>query len=349
MESELNSNQAARLEELYRPEDFKRRDESDDAGFYATDRMVSHLDRCALRTVERIIGSLIVEPEPVILDLMASWDSHLPSDLKPAQVTGLGMNANELAANPNLSRYLVHDLNQDPKLPFEDQTFDVALNVVSVDYLTNPMAVFTEVGRVLNPGGLFLVIFSNRWFEPKVTNIWRGAGENERFSMVNDWFGHTRLFGPTKSFVSKGLPRPADDKYAGSGLPSDPVYAIWAEKLGGAASGARPYPKIQAGHAPLASPAAVQPPDESHAPACPYCKERLRKWQVPQTPFTQWDNEYMYVCFNDHCPYLLRGFEAMGRQGNVGSSYRLMLNPQTGSTGPILVQSLRMLKDGIID
>ena len=57
----------------------------------------------------------------------------------------------------------------------------------------------------------------------------------------------------------------------------------------------------------------------------------------------------MHICFNDDCPYLLRGFEAMSRQGNTGNSYRLMYNPATGSVGPVMVQSMDMLKDGIID
>ena len=30
------------------------------------------------------------------------------------------------------------DLNEDPTLPFEDNSFDVVTNAVSIDYLTNP-------------------------------------------------------------------------------------------------------------------------------------------------------------------------------------------------------------------
>ena len=40
-------------------------------------------------------------------------------------------------------------------------------------------------------------------------------------------------------------------------------------------------------------------------------------------PFSEWDQEYLYVCFRDDCPYLLGGWDAMARQGNIGSSYRL--------------------------
>jgi hypothetical protein len=219
-----------------------------------------------------------------------------------------------------------------------------------VDYLVRPLEVFAEAARVLQPGGLCLVIFSNRWFEPKVTEIWRTAGETERIYMVQDWFQASGLFGPVRTFMSKGLPRPSDDKYAHLGVPSDPIYAVWAERKGGdPARRKRPYP--------TAGPSGESHPtrpdqgrtDVARTLSCPHCGQGMKKWAVPQTPFTEWDNEYMYVCFNDGCPYLLRGFEAMSRQGNLGASYRLMYNPETGSVGPIIVQGLKMLKDGILE
>ena len=74
------------------PEAFTRQDESDDRKFYARDRFVSHLDAVALSTVEKVIGTLINEERPDLLDLMAGWDSHLPDTLKPARVVGLGLN-----------------------------------------------------------------------------------------------------------------------------------------------------------------------------------------------------------------------------------------------------------------
>ncbi|MEE4273679.1 MAG: methyltransferase domain-containing protein, partial [Thermoanaerobaculales bacterium] len=141
---------------------FQRADETDDSSYYAVDRMVPHLDAEARRVVTEIIDGLVVEQRPAVLDLMASWDSHLPEDMKPSHVVGLGLNANELEANPVLDERVIHDLNRDPVLPFPDASFDVVLNVVSVDYLTRPFDVVAEVARVLRPGGLFLVLFSNR-------------------------------------------------------------------------------------------------------------------------------------------------------------------------------------------
>ena len=341
---------AVRAAQLYGPDDFNRADQSDDQLFYAKERMVSHLDATARQTVRRIIQTLITEEKPAMLDLMASWDSHIPPELGPSEVVGLGLNRAELDANPLLTGRVYHDLNRDPALPFAAKRFDAVINVVSVDYLTRPVEIFKEVARTLKPGGLFLIIFSNRWFEPKVTNIWRRASENERICLVQEWLESAGGFTDFGTFVSKELPRPAGDKYAHLGIPSDPIYAMWAVRKG-ARTGkpARPYPS--AGHIQATDPAEVARRAELVAQTleCPHCGQRLRKWAVPQTPFTEWDNEYMHICFNDDCPYLLRGFEAMSRQGNTGNSYRLMYNPATGSVGPVMVQSMDMLKDGIID
>ena len=85
-----------------------------------------------------------------------------------------------------LDERVVRDLNADPRLPFADGSFDVVLNTVSVDYVTRPLELFREVGRVLRPGGLFLVIFSNRYFPEKAVRIWRESSEQERILIVED-------------------------------------------------------------------------------------------------------------------------------------------------------------------
>ena len=133
------------LEGLFPLDAFSRLDESDDAEFYSLDRFVSHLDSLALSTVEKIVGDLVVEDRPVILDLMAGWDSHIPEGIRAARVVGLGLNENELQKNKALTEYRIHDLNENPTIPFPDLTFDVVLNTVSVDYLTQPPRIFEEV------------------------------------------------------------------------------------------------------------------------------------------------------------------------------------------------------------
>ena len=81
---------------------------------------------------------------------------------------------------------------------------------------------------------------------------------------------------------------------------------------------------------------------------CPYCGEKLKKWAVPQTIFTQWPNEFFYICLNDECPYYQRGWGTMATQGNP-CSYRLMYDPLTNSCNPIPVFNRETLRDGVIE
>ena len=90
-----------------------------------------------------------------MLDLMSSWVSHLPEDIAYAAVIGHGMNEEELAANPRLSRWFVQDLNIEPALPFGDGVFDGVCLCVSVQYLQRPVEVFREIWRVLRPDAPF--------------------------------------------------------------------------------------------------------------------------------------------------------------------------------------------------
>jgi SAM-dependent methyltransferase len=332
-------------------EAFSRLDDSSDSRFYETDRFVNHLDSLALSTVQHLIGKLNIEENPVILDLMAGWDSHIPDALKASDVVGLGLNENELKKNKKLTRYVLHDLNQDPHLPFPDSAFDVVLNTVSVDYMTQPMDVFKEVGRILKPGGLFLVIFSNRMFPQKAVKIWRESDENERVILVNDFFDRSGAFETTSHFASKGKPRPKDDKYAGETPVSDPIYAVYAEKMGGTPDRRkRPVMAEAYGEKMDRELLEKRKTQVKETLRCPHCDEKLSKWEVPDNPFCQtWDNEFMYICFNDACPYFVRGWDHMHRQTNQGMSYRLMYNPVKDRCMPIPVPSHQALKDGIIE
>ena len=331
--------------------DFSRLDESDDREFYQTDRFVSHLDSLALGTVERIIGDLMIEQHPVILDLMAGWDSHIPKGLEPARVVGLGLNENELRKNRDLTEYVIHDLNRNPRLPFPDNTFDAVINTVSVDYMTQPVAVFEEAGRVLKPGGIFLVIFSNRMFPLKAVKIWKESGEEERVGLVEDFFTRSERFGEALTFVSKGKPRPKDDKYAGATPFSDPVYAVYGEKKGADPNREqRPRPGEESGGALSKEELEKKKRGVKDTLCCPHCDEKLQKWEVPDNPFCQtWDNDFMYICFNDECSYFVRGWEHMRKNFDKTLSYRFMFNPANGACMPMPVPSYRALKEGIME
>ncbi|MET0068256.1 MAG: methyltransferase domain-containing protein [Candidatus Thiodiazotropha sp.] len=200
-----------------------------DAYFYQMPRLVDHIDAEATRQISGLYGRLVPSGGRV-LDLMSSWKSHLPDDLGLVQVTGLGMNREELEANPALTERLVHDLNLNPRLPFDDAVFDAIVCSVSVEYLIKPQEVFAEAARVLKPGGRFILTFSNRWFQPKVIHLWQDLHEFERMGLVLEYFLRSAAFSNLETWSLRGLPRPADDKYAGKMPFSDPVYAVWGEK-----------------------------------------------------------------------------------------------------------------------
>jgi SAM-dependent methyltransferase len=209
------------------PQDFAREDDTPDTEFYKTFPGIAESDSLALSTIEDLFVQ-VVPKQSGILDLMAGRDSHLKPAVEPEHVTGLGLDEKELAANEILDSRTIYDLNSNTALPFEDNRFDAVINTLSVEYLTNPVEIFREVGRVLKPGGLFIVVFSNRMFPPKAVNIWKRTEEACRVELVKEYFASAGIFSMEGSFQSVGKPRPRDDKYYSLGIPSDPIYALWA-------------------------------------------------------------------------------------------------------------------------
>ncbi len=208
---------------------FERDDAGDDRGFYERPRLVQHIDDRAIETITGLYGRIIT-PGSRVLDLMSSWTSHLPDQLETASVTGLGMNAEELAANTRLTTFDIHDLNRRPQLPYPDAVFDAVICTVSVEYLTQPFEVFAEVARVLAPGGIFAVTFSDRWFPTKAIRIWKELHPFERMGMVLEFFRRSGRFQALETFSSQGWPRPEGDKYADRMAFSDPVFGVWGRR-----------------------------------------------------------------------------------------------------------------------
>jgi SAM-dependent methyltransferase len=171
----------------FHPAAFTRVDEGDDAEFYAPPRLVTHIDATAIAALTAFYGAEL-PPGGVLLDLMSSWVSHLPADLAMAEIVGHGMNAQELAANPRLSRWFVQDLNRETALPLADASLDAALCCVSVQYLQQPVEVFAEVRRALKPGGRFIASFSNRCFWTKAVAIWRALDAPGHANLVRLYF-----------------------------------------------------------------------------------------------------------------------------------------------------------------
>jgi len=165
------------------PRAFAKDDASPDDLFYRAPRFVTHIDDHAIAAVTALYRALF-PPGGVVLDLMGSWVSHLPPEIAYGEVIGHGMNAEELAANPRYRRRFVQDLNREPVLPLDDNSVDAVAVCVSVQYLQQPVVVFREVLRVLKPGGVVAVTFSNRCFPTKAIAIWLTLGDEQHQRLV---------------------------------------------------------------------------------------------------------------------------------------------------------------------
>ena len=194
---------------------FRRQDESPDTQFYRSPRLVAHIDDAAIQALGDFLRPRVPENADV-LDLMSAYLTHLPPDAraKCRRVAGLGMNAEEMAANSQLTEYVVHSLNDDPILPYPDQSFDLALCTVSVQYLLHPAEVFAEVRRVLRPGGAFIVSFSNRCFPTKATRLWLSADDAQHVAVVRLYFEESGGWNGVDAFDISPHPGQSDPLYA---------------------------------------------------------------------------------------------------------------------------------------
>lgn len=217
------------IHSVFSARDFERIDDEGDSRFYTTPRLVVHIDAQAVSSIAAVLGRL-VPPGAEILDLMSSWRSHLPIELKPTRVVGLGMNATEMGENEQLDEWVVHDLNRDPSLPFADRSFDVVINTVSVQYLVHPVEVFSEVRRVLRPGGRAIVIFSNRMFPTKAVRIWRESSEAQRVDLVRRYLEDAGGFAEPQSQVHDTGRAAAGARLNWLALSGDPVYVVTAQR-----------------------------------------------------------------------------------------------------------------------
>jgi hypothetical protein len=165
------------------PGAFAKEDAGDDAVFYAPARLVTHIDDAAIAALTAFYRD-VLPPGGVIADLMSSWVSHLPDDVAFAEVIGHGMNTDELAANPRLSRWFTADFNAEPVLPLADASLDAATLCVSIQYLQRPVDLLKEVARCLKPGAPLVISFSNRCFPTKAVAIWRALDERGHAQLV---------------------------------------------------------------------------------------------------------------------------------------------------------------------
>ena len=192
---------------------FLRADETADASFYEPDRFVTHIDDGAIAAVGRLYRHLGLDGR--VLDLMSSWVSHFVDS--PAELVVLGMNERELLANAAATSVVVHDLNADPRLPFDDDSFDAATCCVSIDYLVRPIDVLRDAARVVVSGGTVVCTFSNRCFPTKAVRGWLTLDDAARSRLVAEYFTLAACY----NGVRLALCTPPHTI-------GDPLYAVWA-------------------------------------------------------------------------------------------------------------------------
>ena len=212
---------------LLQPHQRTKLDSNEDTLFYSYPRFVTHVDENFINQLTELYRQKL-QPQTRILDLMSSWVSHLPPEIKFSHIEAQGMNEEELAKNPRLDHYIVQNLNANPKLPFLDEDFHAVICAVSIQYLEYPEAIFSEVARVLKPGGIAIFSFSNRMFFQKAISAWRDATDRQRIHLVKSYFQLIADFDIPK-VVATQPELPSFLQMLGIGN-QDPFYAVFAHK-----------------------------------------------------------------------------------------------------------------------
>lgn len=202
---------------LFGSNSFKRQDETDDAQFYEIPRLLIHVDERASRALTSYFKSWLPS-EGDILDLMSAYRSHLPEDLSLNSIIGLGMNTQELSENTELTGHVVHNLNQNPAMPFDNEKFDACTLSFSFQYLTQPVAVLTDIARVLKPGGICHIAFSNRMFPTKAVFCWQAATDHQKAELVSLCFDKSGLY-----------ENPEMEQMVAPSVGCDPLYVVRAQ------------------------------------------------------------------------------------------------------------------------
>jgi len=159
-------------------------DIADDEIFYQRPKYVHHLSDSFRNRLTNLYSEYLLSHH-VILDLMSSWVSHLPSDIRYKKVIGHGLNEAELSSNNRLDRFWIQNLNKTQNMPIEDSSVDVGLVVAGWQYLQYPEKVSLELSRIIKSESLLIISFTNRAFWTKAPNIWTYSSEEKRVEYVN--------------------------------------------------------------------------------------------------------------------------------------------------------------------
>jgi SAM-dependent methyltransferase len=335
LEPEVRRNSWTSVDLLF-ADGVRRTNEDNDELFYAAPRKRPFFDERTDEAIRRHHERILPQGATRVLDLMSSLESHL-SKGPEREVVGLGMNEEEMRRNRALSSVVVHDLNRDPRLPFEEGSFDAVICSGSIDLLTHPLEVVRDVARVLRKGGVFVVTFTDRTIMPKSIEAWRDEGNEGRLMLATAYFSFSGAF--LRPLVEVDEIDAPECVIGGPGAThgDEVLNVVWSYKP----------PANQVIDAREAKLERRAVPSERH---CPFCGELMLMWQPPETP---WEIDYnatlLYVCFNDECDYFARGRRWCRRKGMRCATYRHSLNPTNGSEGPLPVPIKGALRAGIVE
>jgi len=208
----------------FKPEDFFRADGNDDGIFYTVPKLVYHIDEPAVSSLTQYYRRNIAKGSD-ILDICSSWVSHYPLEFPETmgKICATGMNPLELAFNDQLTGgYKATDLNKEPKLPYDDKSFDAVTCVVSIDYLIDPITILKEVNRVLKPGGKVIISQSNRCFPSKAIAMWLNMNDRQHLELINGYLKYAGGYKDVQAWdITATLP---DNGYR------DPMFIVEATK-----------------------------------------------------------------------------------------------------------------------
>ncbi|OFX20056.1 MAG: hypothetical protein A2V77_21385 [Anaeromyxobacter sp. RBG_16_69_14] len=278
---------------------------------------------------------------PRVLDLLASSDDFVPR-AAGLRLTGLAPPtrvAADLRPRSGVACEVTHDVNEQPRLPFDDASFDAVLVTLEVGKLRRPLEVFREVARVLRPQGLVAVSFGPAGYDATWTRLWALADDREHLMLAEAFI----------EFACAGFSRPTSlTLLAGEhglawheGPPSlealrgDHAHLVLAyrDAVAPAHLARPPFPPPPIERAKTKDDVRF---DEAGRPCCPYCGVRMGRYAPPVTVFEiDYGVSELDVCFDDRCPYYRGSKRWMRAQGHVGYTYRFMLNPETGATGAL--------------
>jgi len=203
--------------------DREKMDISDDRIFYQQPRFVHHLSDSFRKRLEKLYSQYLLNHH-IILDLMSSWVSHLPSGIKYKKVIGHGMNEAELISNERLDRFWIQNLNKTQTMPIEDSSIDVGLIVAGWQYLQYPEKVTIELSRIIKSDSLLIISFTNRAFWNKAPNIWTYSSEEKRIEYVCSVL-NTNGWSVEKIYKEKTYDKKLFGYYS---VESDPFYSVIA-------------------------------------------------------------------------------------------------------------------------